>query len=311
MRALICGSLAFDTIMVFRDQFKKHILPDQIHVLSVSFHVPELRKEFGGCAGNIAYNLKLLGGDPLIMATVGEDFGPYADRLDAFGLDRTHVRRIPGTYTAQAFITTDIEDNQISAFHPGAMGEAKQNHVSEAKDIGLGIVAPDAPDAMVQHCQEFHARGTPFIFDPGQSLPIFGAKELREVIELADYVTVNDYEARMVEERLGQPIAQAAVKAKALIVTRGGQGSVIYAGDREISIPAVPPTAIADPTGCGDAYRAGILYGLQAGWPWEKTGRLASLLGSIKIAQRGPQNHHFTRDQLAQQYRAAFGSELW
>jgi len=191
------------------------------------------------------------------------------------------------------------------------MGEAEQNHVSEAKDISLGIVAPDAPDAMVQHCREFHARNTPFIFDPGQSLPIFGAAELREVIELADYVTVNDYEARMIEERLGQPISQVAVKAKAVIVTLGGQGSIIHTGGGKISIPAVPPTAVADPTGCGDAYRAGILYGLQAGWGWEKTGRLASLLGSIKVAHRGPQNHRFTRDELAQQFRAAFGSELW
>lgn len=311
MQALICGSMAFDTIMVFRDQFKKHILPDQIHVLSVSFHVPELRKEFGGCAGNIAYNLKLLGGQPLIMATVGDDFGPYAERLDALGLPRTHVRHIEGMYTAQAFITTDIEDNQISAFHPGAMGEARQNHVSEARDISLGIVSPDAPDAMVQHCREFHARGIPFIFDPGQSLPIFGAEELREVIKLADYVTVNDYEDRMVEERLGEPIVKAAAHAKAVIVTRGGQGSDIHAGGNKISIPAVPPAALADPTGCGDAYRAGILYGLQAGWDWERTGRLASLLGSIKIAHRGPQNHHFTRDSLAQQFRAAFGSDLW
>jgi adenosine kinase len=311
MHALICGSLAFDTIMVFRDQFKKHILPDQIHVLSVSFHVPELRKEFGGCAGNIAYNLKMLGGNPLIMATVGVDFGPYAERLDNLGLARTHVRLVHGMYTAQAFITTDIEDNQISAFHPGAMAEAKQNHVSEAGNISLGIVAPDAPDAMVQHCREFHARGTPFIFDPGQSLPIFGDTELREVIELADFVTVNDYEARMVEERLGQRIADAAVRAKAVIVTLGGQGSVIHTRDGDIAIPAVKPAALADPTGCGDAYRAGILYGLEAGWDWEKTGRLASLLGSIKIAQRGPQNHHFTRESLAEQFRAAFGSELW
>lgn len=311
MQALICGSMAFDTIMVFRDQFKKHILPDQIHVLSVSFHVPELRKEFGGCAGNIAYNLKLLGGNPVIMATVGDDFGPYAERLDKLGLPRTHVRHVKGMYTAQAFITTDLDDNQISAFHPGAMGEARQNHVAEARDISLGIVSPDAPDAMVQHCREFHAKGIPFIFDPGQSLPIFGATELREVIELADYVTVNDYEARMVEERLGQPISTVAAKAKARIVTRGGQGSVIYTGGREINIPAVAPATVADPTGCGDAYRAGILYGLLAGWDWEKTGRLASLLGSIKIAHRGPQNHSFTRDELAQQYRAAFGSELW
>jgi adenosine kinase len=311
MHALICGSIAFDTIMVFRDQFKKHILPDQIHVLSVSFHVPELRRDFGGCAGNIAYNLKMLGGNPLIMAAAGDDFGPYAERLDSLGLARTHVRIIPGMYTAQAFITTDIEDNQISAFHPGAMAEARQNHASEAEDISLAIVAPDAPDAMLQHCRELRARGTPFIFDPGQSLPIFGTDELREAIELADYVTVNDYEARMVEERLGQPVLQAASRAEALVVTRGGQGSVIQTRDREIAIPAVEPAAVADPTGCGDAYRAGILYGLQAGWDWARTGRLASLLGSIKVASRGPQNHRFSRDELAQQYRAAFGSELW
>lgn len=311
MHALICGSLAYDTIMVFHDQFKKHILPEQIHILSVSFMVPDMRREYGGCAGNIAYNLQLLGGNPLIMATVGDDFGPYATRLDELGLSRKNIRHVPSAFTAQAFITTDIDDNQIIAFHPGAMSESHQNHVTDADAVEIGIIAPDSGAAMIQHAEEFHAAGIPFIFDPGQALPVFGGPELKRFIELADYVTVNDYEAKLLEERTGEDIKSLAASCKALIVTQGAQGSSIHAGGGVIKIPSVPPAQILDPTGCGDAYRAGILFGIQAGWSWDRTGRLASLLGSIKIAQRGGQNHHFTRSGLADQFRAAFGSELW
>jgi len=311
MHALICGSLAFDTIMVFQDQFKKHILPDQIHILSVSFLVPDMRREYGGCAGNIAYNLKLLGGNPLIMATAGSDFGPYSNRLDQLGIARTNIRILPDTFTAQAFITTDIDDNQIIAFHPGAMNFSHLNRVTEANDISLGIISPDGRDGMLQHAEQFHAAGVPFIFDPGQGLPMFSGAELRHFIELADYVTVNDYEARMVEDKAGEPIAKLAAQAKALIVTKGAQGSTIISGGQQVEIASVKPDAIVDPTGCGDAYRAGLLYGIQQGWNWEKTGRLASLLGSIKIAHRGGQNHFFTRAELGQRYVKAFGEQLW
>jgi len=311
MHALICGSLAFDTIMVFQDQFKKHILPEQIHILSVSFLVPDLRKEYGGCAGNIAYNLKLLGGNPLIMATAGSDFGAYSNRLDQLGISRTNIRVLPDTFTAQAFITTDIDDNQIIAFHPGAMNFSHLNRVTDAKDISLGIISPDGRDGMLQHAEQFHAAGVPFIFDPGQGLPMFDGAELRHFVELADYVTVNDYEARMVEDKAGEPIEKLAAQAKALIVTKGAQGSTILAGGQKFEIASVKPDAIIDPTGCGDAYRAGLLYGIQQGWGWEKTGRLASLLGSIKIAHRGGQNHYFTRAELGQRYQNAFGEQLW
>jgi adenosine kinase len=311
MHALICGSLAFDTIMVFRDQFKNHILPEQVHILSVSFLVPDLRKEYGGCAGNIAYNLKLLGGKPQIMATVGDDFGFYADRLDEIGISRANIRIVPGMYTAQCFITTDIDDNQISAFHPGAMSASCRNHVADAKDVSIGIISPDDGAGMLQHAEEFKAAGIPFIFDPGQALAMFGGPELSHFIELADYVTVNDYEAKLLEERTGRTVDDHAKHCKALIVTRGALGSTIFTEGKRIEIPSVPPSAVVDPTGCGDAYRAGILYGIQAGWDWQRTGQLASLLGSLKIPHRGAQNHKFTRSELADRYRVAFGGELW
>lgn len=310
MHTLICGSLAYDTIMVFKDQFKKHILPEQIHILNVAFLVPDMRREYGGCAGNIAYNLKLLGGSPLIMAAVGDDGEPYMARLKMLGLDATHVRKIAGSYTAQAFITTDLDDNQITAFHPGAMNHSHENRVGDARDVSLGIVAPDGRDGMLQHARQFHELGTPFIFDPGQGLPMFDGKELLEFIRLADYCTVNDYEAKLLAERTGQPLEELARHVQALIVTLGGKGSRIYADGTQIDIPAVPPSAILDPTGCGDAYRAGLLYGIANGWSWEKTGRLASLMGSIKIAHRGGQNHKPTRAEIAAQFQAAFGEPL-
>ena len=311
MKSLICGSIAYDNIMVFPDHFKNHLLPDQLHILNVCFYVPEMRREFGGCAGNIAYNLKLLGGDPLIMATVGDDAAPYMARLQQLDIAATHVRAIPGTFCAQAFITTDLADNQITAFHPGAMLQAHENHVADSKEVALGIVAPDGRDAMLQHARDFKAAGVPFIFDPGQGLPMFDGNDLLNFIELADYCTVNDYEAKLLCERTGLTLEQLAAKVKALIVTRGGEGSDIYANGEFIKVASVKPDAILDPTGCGDAYRAGLLYGITNGWDWLKTGQLASLLGSIKIAHRGAQNHKLTRDEIAQRYQQAFGSSLW
>jgi adenosine kinase len=311
MKTLICGSMAYDTIMVFGDRFKNHILPEQIHILNVAFLVPDMRREFGGCAGNIAYSLKLLGGEPLIMATIGDDSAPYMHRLKQLGLDASHVRDVPGSFTAQAFITTDLDDNQITAFHPGAMTQSHQNKVTDAKNVTLGIISPDGRDGMLQHAREFHAAKIPFVFDPGQGLPMFDGDELMAFLKLADYCTVNDYEAKLLTERTGRTLEQLAGDVEALIVTLAGSGSHIYTKGRRIEIPAAPPEALIDPTGCGDAYRAGLLYGISKGWEWEKTGRLASLMGSIKIAHRGGQNHKLTRDDIAGRYTAAFGDNLW
>ncbi len=310
MRTLICGSLAFDSIMVFHDHFKHHILPDKIHMLNVSFLVPEMRREFGGCAGNIAYNLKLLGGDPVIMATVGEDFAIYAERLDMLGISRESIRNMPGSYTAQAFITTDLADNQITAFHPGAMFFSHENDASDARDIGLGIVSPDGRDGMLNHCRQFHAAGTPFVFDPGQGMPLFSGSELLEMVELADYVTLNDYEAELLQARTELSLDALAAKVKCLVITRGEEGSRFYAEGRQIDIPVVPAKAVVDPTGCGDAFRAGLLYGIAHGWDWETTGQLASIMGSIKIEHRGGQNHTPAREAIAGQFKAVFGKTL-
>jgi adenosine kinase len=311
MRTLICGSIAYDTIMVFKDRFKNHILPDQIHVLNVSFLVPDMRREFGGCAGNIAYSLKMLGGDPLIMATVGQDYQPYAYRLEKLRLPQTHVRQVADTFTAQAFITTDQDDNQITAFHPGAMNFSHHNHVSDARDVGLGIIAPDGRDGMLQHAREFHEAGIPFIFDPGQGLPMYTGEELLSFIRQADYVAANDYEARLLQERTGNTIEDLSRLVKALVVTRGAQGSQVFVNGSMQTIPAVQATQVVDPTGCGDAYRAGLLYGIANDLDWATTGRLASLLGSLKIAHRGAQNHEFTRDEISQRFREAFHRAPW
>ncbi len=310
MATLICGSLAYDTIMVFGDRFKNHILPEQIHILNVAFLVPDMRREFGGCAGNIAYNLKLLGGSPLIMATLGEDSAPYRHRLKQLGLDTRHVREITGSFTAQAFITTDLDDNQITAFHPGAMTHSHQNKVSDTAGVRLGIVAPDGRDGMLQHAREFHAANIPFIFDPGQGLPMFDKDDLLNFMQLAGYCTVNDYEAKLLTERTGRTLEQLASGMEALVVTLGAKGSQIYTGGRCIEIPAAPADAVIDPTGCGDAYRAGLLHGISQGWAWEKTGRLASLMGAIKIAHRGGQNHKPTYDEIAARYHATFAEIL-
>ncbi len=310
MKTLICGSMAYDTIMVFGDRFKNHILPEQIHILNVAFLVPDMRREFGGCAGNIAYNLKLLGGEPLIMATVGDDSAPYMHRLKQLGLDASHVRGVAGSFTAQAFITTDLDDNQITAFHPGAMTHSHLNKVADARDVGLGIVSPDGRDGMLRHAREFQAAGIPFVFDPGQGLPMFDGPELMAFLKLADYCTVNDYEAKLLTERTGLPLERLAEEVRALVVTLGGNGSQIYSAGRRIDIPVAPPESVIDPTGCGDAYRAGLLYGIGQGWELEKAGRLASLMGSIKIAHRGGQNHKLTRDEIARRYQAAFDDRL-
>ena len=310
MKALICGSMAYDTIMVFHDQFKKHILPEQIHILNVAFLVPEMRREYGGCAGNIAYNLQLLGGNPLLMATVGDDFAPYATRLEKLGISQQHLRHIPSSFTGQAFITTDMDDNQITAFHPGAMGMSHLNHVSDAKDVSIGIVSPDGRDGMMQHAEEFVAAKIPFVFDPGQGMPMFSGDDLKRFIDQATYVTVNDYEAKLLQDKTGLTLEQISKSVKALIVTLGGDGSLIYADGKQIAIPTPKPEAIVDPTGCGDAYRAGLLYGIQQNWDWETTGRLASMMGSLKIASRGGQNHKPMRSELIDLYHKHFGKRI-
>ncbi|OFZ69045.1 MAG: sugar kinase [Betaproteobacteria bacterium RBG_16_56_24] len=310
MHTLICGSMAYDTIMVFKDQFKKHILPEQIHILNVAFLVPEMRREYGGCAGNIAYNLQLLGGHPLIMATVGDDFSAYAQRMEKLGLNQAHIRHVPGSFTGQAFITTDLDDNQITAFHPGAMGHSHLNSVAMAQKVSLGIVSPDGREGMLQHALEFSDLNIPFVFDPGQGMPMFSGAELLSFIEQADYITVNDYEARLLVDKTGKTLNEIAQRVKALIVTLAADGSLIHANGKQIPIPTPKPKALVDPTGCGDAYRAGLLYGIQQGWDWETTGRLASLMGSLKIASRGGQNHKYTRAELMGLYEQSFGHSI-
>ncbi|MGQ0659223.1 MAG: carbohydrate kinase family protein [Chromatiales bacterium] len=310
MSALICGSFAYDTIMVFRDRFKHHILAEQIHILNVSFLVPELRREFGGCAGNIAYNLKLLGGEPLPMGTVGTDFGPYGQWMDQCGISRRHVREIPGTYTAQAFITTDLDDNQITAFHPGAMGHAHENKVSDARGVKVGILAPDGRQGMIDHADQFAEAGIPFIFDPGQGMPMFDRDLLRRFTELASWVTVNDYEWRLMQEKTGWTGRDVIERVNALIITRAASGSLICMRSGELEIPAARPREVKDPTGCGDAYRAGLLYGLLNDLDWQTTGRIASLMGAIKIESAGTQNHRFIRSDFDARYRESFGTAL-
>ncbi len=311
MRTLICGSLAFDTIMVFPDHFGRHILPDKTHMLSVSFTVGDMRREWGGCAGNIAYNLKALGGAPVVMATVGDDGGAYRERLESLGVSTDGMRTLDGTYTAQAFIITDLDDNQITAFHPGAMVRSHELHVGDVRDIALGIVAPDGRDGMRQHAREFRDAGIPYVFDPGQGMPLFSGDELMEMIEGASVVTVNDYEAQMLCGRTGLTEETLAARVDALVVTLGAEGSRIHADRAAIHVPAVPAAALVDPTGCGDAYRAGLLYGMSQRWPWEKTGRLASLMGSMKIGSRGGQNHSVDRDSVAALYARHFDAKLW
>jgi adenosine kinase len=305
--ALICGSVAYDTILQFPDRFKSHILPDQLHILNVSFLVPDMRREFGGCAANIAYNLKLLGDEAVPMATAGEDFGPYAQRMAGQGIAVDHIKVVEGTFTAQAFITTDLDDNQITVFHPGAMQQAHLNRVSDAgPGVALGIVAPDGRQAMIEHAAQFAAAGIPFIFDPGQGLPMFGAEELETFIAQARWVAVNDYEWEMLRQKTGLSVADVTAQVEALVVTRGAEGSVIHTQGRTWTIPCATPRAVVDPTGCGDAYRAGLIHGLLRGMDWETTGRVASLMGAIKIESRGPQNHRFTPPEFERRFQDSF-----
>ncbi len=307
MSALICGSFAFDTIMVFKDRFKNHILPNQVHILNVSFQVPEMRREFGGCAGNIAYNLKLLGGNPLPMGTVGKDFGPYAAWMDRCEIPRTQVMEIEHTYTAQAFITTDLDDNQITAFHPGAMNYSHHTQVTSAPAVTLGMVSPDGRDGMLQHAQQFVASGIPFIFDPGQGLPLFNGDELRQFIQGATWMIVNDYEWKLVEERTGLTPAQIVSQVQALIITKGAAGASIYTPTQVYQIPSAKAHAEKDPTGCGDAFRGGLLYGLMNHLDWETTGRLSALMGALKIEHPGTQNHTITQAELTDRFKENFG----
>jgi adenosine kinase len=310
-RTLICGSLAFDTIMVFPDRFARHILPEQVHMLSVSFQIGDLRREWGGCAGNIAYTLGGLGGAPVVMATLGDDGGPYRERLASLGIAADGVRTVARTYTAQAYIITDLDDNQITAFHPGAMNASHENRVGDVAGVGLGIVAPDGRDGMRAHVEQFAAAKIPFVFDPGQGLPLFSGPELIEMIDAATYLAVNDYEGRLLAERTGLTLPEIARRVEAMVVTLGAAGSRIHAGSEVVTIPAVAPAALVDPTGCGDAYRAGLLYGIGEGWDWEKTGRLAAVLGALKIAAQGGQNHAVDRATIASAYDRAFHHQLW
>lgn len=307
MSALICGSMAFDTIMVFKDRFKNHILPDKVQILNVSFLVPEMRREFGGCAGNIAYGLKMLDGEPLPMATVGADFATYAQWLESRQIPLTHIKTIETAYTAQAYITTDLDDNQITAFHPGAMSFAHENRVDSARGVKLGIVSPDGRGAMVEHAAQFAAAKIPFIFDPGQGMPMFNGDDFKVFIDQAAWVTVNDYESQVLQERTGLTPHQIAERVEGLIITLGAKGAHIYVKERRIDIPAAIPGQVLDPTGCGDAFRAGLLYGLSNDMDWETTGRIASLMGAIKIETHGTQNYRFTREQFHQRFKENFG----
>lgn len=307
MTALICGSFAYDNIMTFQDRFKNHILPDKVHILNVCFLVPAMRKEFGGCAGNIAYNLQLLGGDGKPMGTVGSDFTPYADWMDKVGVSRDYLVQIDDAYTAQAFITTDLDDNQITAFHPGAMDFAHQQSIPAQDGISLGLVSPDGRDAMIQHAQQFFDAQIPFVFDPGQGLPMFDGDDLMTFIKQATYVTVNDYEAELLQERTGLSEQEIAQHVQALIVTKGGEGSVVHTAEQVLQIPPVAVSELQDPTGCGDAYRAGLIFGIMNEMGWETTCRIASLMGAIKIQHHGTQNHSFTMDEFKQQFEQAYG----
>jgi len=310
MAALICGSLAYDTVMVYPGRFREQILPDKIHLLSICFIVPTLRRYFGGCAGNIAFNLKLLGSDGHAMGAVGGDFGPYRDWMIANGMSLRFVRVIDGEFTAQAYITTDLDANQLTAFHPGAMNQSWQLEVPGDAGIRIGVLAPDGREGMIAHAAQFARAGIPFVFDPGQAMTLFGREELETFIDQATWVAVNDYEAQLLQERTGLSSDGIARRVQAYIVTRGADGSVIHAAGRRLEIPAVRATQVVDPTGCGDAYRAGLVYGLGHGMDWDTTGRIASLMGAIKIATVGTQHHRFTLDEFKERFHDAFDYRL-
>ena len=307
MSALICGSLAYDTIMVFPERFKDHILPEKVHILNVSFLVPEMRRQFGGVAGNIAYNLKMLGGDPYPMATVGDDFGPYQRRLESLGISTRYIRHLEGEFTPQAFITTDVDDNQITAFHPGAMQESQLNKVENADGVTLGIVAPDGREAMLQHSRDFERLGIPHIFDPGQAMTLFDGNDLRAFIHQANWLVANDYEFQLIRERTGMDKEEVAAQLEALIITRGGDGSTLITSAGEQLIETVKPTAVLDPTGCGDAFRSGLIYGLLNNLDLVTGCRIGSVMGALKVAVQGPQNHVHTLDEIVGRFKDTFG----
>lgn len=291
MAAVICGSLAFDTIMTFEGRFADQILPDQLHILNVSFLVPGLRRDFGGCAGNIAYSLNALGGTALPMATVGSDGADYLERLRSLGISTEFVRQVADTFTAQAMIMNDRDNNQITAFHPGAMQQAHITRIAAREDIRLGIVAPDGREAMLQHAEQFKAADIPFVFDPGQGLPMFDGKELAHFVDLASWVVVNDYEGKMLSQRTGWSLAEISKRVRGLVVTLAAEGCEVWVNGEREHVQAVTPEAVVEPTGCGDAWRGALLFGLEEGWPLARCAALGNQLGALKIAQRGPQNY--------------------
>ena len=309
-RVLISGSMAFDVIMVFEGQFRDHILPERVHMLNVSFLTPRLKREAGGCAANIAWNLALLGGEPAILAAVGHDGAEYLKTLAGHGIDVSQVPVLADHYTAQAFITTDLSDNQITAFHPGAMSEAHRADASRLAPAAWGIVSPNGKQAMLDHARQYGELGIPFIFDPGQGLPMFGGDELKALVRAATALTVNDYEFGLMLEKTGWTEAEMAGAAGTMIVTRGAEGSQLHRDGQVVTVKAAPISQAVDPTGCGDAYRAGLLYGLAEGWDWARAARLGSVMGAIKIESQGPQNHRPTRAAIADRYAAAFGETL-
>jgi len=304
---LICGSLAIDTILEFPNRFDSILLADQLHKVNVSFLAPTMRVEYGGCSGNIAYNLKLLGGEPTIVGVMGQDHGAYFERLHKLGISTEHILIKHEAYNAQCFVTADADNNQINAFHPGAMSFAHENDIAKALPGKVAIISPDGHLGMQRHAATLHANKVPFIFDPGQQLPMFNAEELIDFVDKASYIATNDYEIELLMDRTGLSLPQIAERVEALIVTRGEKGSEIYTKGQRIEIPTVQADAVLDPTGCGDAYRAGLLFGITQGWSWETTGRLASLLGAIKIAHKGAQNHVLTAAQIADRFEQAFG----
>lgn len=309
-KTVICGSLAYDNIMLFRGRFGDHILPDKVHILNVAFEVPEFRREFGGCAGNIAYNLALLGDNPQMLAAAGSDFAPYRRRIEELGMDTALIGELPETLTAQAYIVTDLDDNQITAFHPGAMNHAHRLRLPQDTGAAMGLISPDGRQAMLEHAAQMRDAGMPFLFDPGQGLPNFNGSELREFVRMAHWVAVNSYEEEMLMRKTGWGRERMCRETRAWIVTEGAQGARIHhAGECE-KIPPARVREVRDPTGCGDAFRAGLAYGIVRGWNWRDSGRLAALLGALKVECAGTQNHHFDRTQLTQRFAENYGYEI-
>ncbi len=310
-KVLICGSIAFDTITVFEGRFKEHIRAENIQSLSVSFFVPTMRKEFGGCAGNIAYSLRLLGGHPVPVGTVGPDAADYLAYMQQLDIDTSMIRVLPDMFTPQCYITTDLDSNQITSFHPGAMLRSAENDIS-GQTAAWGIVAPDSKDGMFAHARRMHAQGLPFVFDLGQAMPLFTGEDLNDMLGMSTILTANDYEASVVQERTGRSMQDIAASMRAVIITQGAKGALLYMpGEQEaIEIPPAPPEQIVDPTGCGDAHRAGLLYGLTQNWTLLDACRLANVMGSFKIAEKGPQNHRPSRAAIDDVLYREYGIHL-